>query len=584
MFGGLLAGLCSLWVLYDRTGKLVVNRVLSLAGRGTPPAVSEERYRLDWGGVKSPTSPQWKVRQGYDVAPVSRGFTFPVNIAFVPKPESSPDAPLYYVNELHGTIKYVTRGGAIETYATGLTNFEPNPKPLPSDEMGLTGLMIVPGSEDLLVTGSYVDPESGLLFSRILRLVSEPGGRKLREVKVLLDLKELTAPSHQIQQVVAGSDGKLYVSVGDGENRGFSLALDRFGGKILRLNFDGSACEDNPFYDRNSPQSPRSYVYAYGLRNAFGFDVEPSSGELFAVDNGPQVDRVIHVVRGGNYRWNGDDESMRSNAIFTWGPIMNPCPVGLAFSRHGVLGCSESPNEQAGGSGQNAIRRMYIGLFGPTGKVGKNHGKSIVEFAIHSKTGMLERGPEPIIQYDGEAMTTVLGLAEGPEGLYFTDFFGETPANGDPTGKGGVWKLVRSEATLKLVAAGNASLEGLAPVERGQVLFSRNCATCHRVTGVGGYEGPELTHTATELDLRLNSKPYIVLVNGLLKSNKSFMVEQRSKLEAVLGAKVENRRRAWLDHHLEEPRFDNPYARMPSFAALPKQDREHVIAFLNTLE
>jgi Glucose / Sorbosone dehydrogenase/Cytochrome c len=585
VIGGLLAGLCSLWVLYDRTGKRVVNRVLNLAGRGTPPAVSEEKVRLaqlDWGGVKSPTSPQWKVRRGYDVALASRGFTFPVNIAFVPKPQSSPDAPFYYVNELHGTIKYVTRGGAIQTYATGLTtNIDPNAKSLPNDEMGLTGLMIIPGSEDLLVTGSYVDPESGLLFNHILRLVSEPGGRRLREVKILLDLKEVTAPSHQIQQVVAGSDGKLYVSVGDGENRGFSLALDRFGGKILRLNFDGSACEDNPFYDRNSAESPQSYIYAYGLRNAFGFDIEPSSGELFAADNGMELDRVIHVVRGGNYRWKGDDESMRSNAIFTWGPTMNPCPVGVAFSRQAVLGGSESRNEQVGGDGQNAIRTMYIGLMGPT-RPGKNQGKSIVEFAINSKTAMLERGPEPVIQYDGEALTNVLGLAEGPDGLYFTDLYGETPGKGDPTGKGRVWKVFRSEATLKLVAA--ASLEGLAPIERGQVLFSRNCATCHRVGGVGGYAGPELTHVMTNLADRLNEELYATKVDRLLKSNKPFIVEQRSKLQAVLGAKDEKRTRVWLEHHLEEPRFDNPYARMPSFAALPMQDREHIIAFLSTLD
>ncbi len=576
-----MAGLGSLAVLYQRTGKRVVTRVLRLAGfRKVPAAPVPVDYGLDWGGVVSPTSPVWKVRRGYDVALAARGFTFPVNIAFVPRPGSEPDSPLYYVNELHGSIKYVTRNGDIRTYATALTNFGPSAKPLPSDEKGLSGLMIVPGSEDLLVTGSYVDAESGLLFNHVLRLVSEPGGRTLRAIKVVLDMKELTAESHQIQTLVEGLDGKLYVSVGDGENRRFSLDLDRFGGKILRLNFDGSACEDNPFYDRASPQSPRSYVFAYGVRNAFGFDAEPGTGALYATDNGQRLDRIIRVVRGGNYGWRGDDESMRSNSIFTWGPVANPCPVGLAFLRHDVLGTEP----QAGPSTPKAIRSMYVGLWGPTGKVGADYGKSIVEAVIDSKAGMLERVPEPLIQYGGKAMTTVLGLAEGPDGLYFTDFFGETPENGDPTGRGAVWKVVRSEATLKLAAASNASLEGLGPVDRGRALFSRNCSTCHRVAGEGGHEGPELTHEATELDRRLNSEGYIEVIESFLKANAAFMVEQRPKLTNVLGARGEKRMETWIHYHLEEPRFDNPYGRMPSFAALPTKDREDIIAFLKTLK
>jgi hypothetical protein len=38
-----------------------------------------------------------------------------------------------------------------------------------------------------------------------------------------------------------------------------------------------------------------------------------------------------------------------------------------------------------------------------------------------------------------------------------------------------------------------------------------------------------------------------------------------------------------LSFHVEEPRFDNPYARMPSFAkALPEDVRNDIIAYLMT--
>jgi cytochrome c2 len=222
-------------------------------------------------------------------------------------------------------------------------------------------------------------------------------------------------------------------------------------------------------------------------------------------------------------------------------------------------------------------------MYGPPARVGRDHAKSIVEIGVNPETGMVERSPEHLIQYHGRAMTTVLGLAEGPDGLYFTDFFGETPREGDPTGNGAVWKVIPSEATAKLEVAG-FTLPGKDPIEKGQALFARNCATCHQVAGIGGHEGPELTHAMSELDRRLHSSAYVASVQKLLKSNNSFLVEQRGRLKAVLDAKGRERIQVWLRYHLEEPRFDNTYAKMPSFALLSEEDRDHIIAFVNTLK
>ena len=69
----------------------------------------------EWDGVPSPLNDQWKVRRGVDVVLAAQGFTYPVNIAFPANPSDSLDAPLYYVNELHGTVKYVTKTGEIQS-------------------------------------------------------------------------------------------------------------------------------------------------------------------------------------------------------------------------------------------------------------------------------------------------------------------------------------------------------------------------------------------------------------------------------------------------------------------------------------
>ncbi len=94
-----------------------------------------------------------------------------------------------------------------------------------------------------------------------------------------------------------GSDGKLYVSGagGDGQN------LSTLGGKILRLNDDGSIPDDNPFA-RSS--TARKEVYTYGHRGALGLAVHPGTGEMWESENGPNGGDELNILKpGANYGW-----------------------------------------------------------------------------------------------------------------------------------------------------------------------------------------------------------------------------------------------------------------------------------------
>ena len=567
---GLLAGAAGVFaVLYQKPGRNVINRIrvilklrqdnMDRFGFGMMSPYEE----ADWQGVISPTHPEWKVRRGVDVVKVAGGFTYPVNIVFAPPAPGDPDAPYFYVNELHGAIKYVTARGSVHTYAEGLVNFEPIVQPK-SDETGVSGLLLVPGTHDLIATIAYLDAASGLLSNKIVRLVSGPGGRKMKEVRTLLDLGEFTSPSNQIQQAVLGSDGKLYVSVGDGENPPSSLDLGKFAGKILRMELDGAACADNPFFDPPAPRSARSYVYAYGIRNAFDLDLDPVSGALFAVDNGKANDRLMRIAPGASYGWNGLSEGTLPNAMYVWKPTVSPC--GVSFLREGVLG-------------PGTRDRLYVALYGPPFIAGKNHAKKIVEFEFDERNRLIKRVPATILQYVGTQYATVLGLAEGPDGLYFTDFFGSTSTD-KAAGAGGVWKVVPSKKTLDLPEVSDTELARLKPAERGKVHFSRTCSPCHSVEGVGGREGPDLTHFRKDALLRLGSRGYEEGVRKLMASDQTFAVEQRPRLKAVLDAGGEGRVRTWLTNHIEEPRFDNPRGRMPTFTTLPQATRGDIIEFL----
>ena len=102
-------------------------------------------------------------------------------------------------------------------------------------------------------------------------------------------------------------DGKLFVSIGDGASYRYpdplsfrAQDLDRYEGKILRINPDGSAPGDNPFDD--GAQSIRSKVYAYGLRNPYRFGLD-SLGEPYIGDVGTNRFEEVNRGRGANFGW-----------------------------------------------------------------------------------------------------------------------------------------------------------------------------------------------------------------------------------------------------------------------------------------
>jgi len=126
-----------------------------------------------------------------------------------------------------------------------------------------------------------------------------------------------------------GPDGKLYIQVGDTGRRGQLQNLpdgptpptadDQFGGPepdnahltgvILRLNADGSTPTDNPFVLAGAMTGGETganiaKIFAYGIRNSFGFAFDPVSGMLWDEQNGDDSFTEINLVEpGANLGW-----------------------------------------------------------------------------------------------------------------------------------------------------------------------------------------------------------------------------------------------------------------------------------------
>lgn len=111
-----------------------------------------------------------------------------------------------------------------------------------------------------------------------------------------------TTRHHYGGRMVFGTDGKLYITVGDrGKRDENPQALDRYQGKIHRINDDGSIPEDNPFVDQEGAVAS---IFSYGHRNPQGMTVHPETGVIWEHEHGPRGGDEINVPEEGkNYGW-----------------------------------------------------------------------------------------------------------------------------------------------------------------------------------------------------------------------------------------------------------------------------------------
>ncbi len=360
----------------------------------------------------------WSVIQpGFRVELVATGFQLPINIAFVPDPGNNPTDPLFYVTELYGTIKVVLNDGTVSDYAADLLNFNPTGNFPGSGEQGLTGIVVEPETGDIIAAMLYsINPldEGAPHFPKVVRYKSSDGGKTASsEVEVFDFFPEVQGPSHQISNLSIGPDGKLYIHMGDGLVISTARDLNSFRGKIIRMNLDGSAPEDNPLFSLNDGITAKDYIYAYGFRNPFGGAWSPNDGFLYVVENGPSIDRLIRIVPGDDYGWEGNNDDMLIAAIYNW--IPSAAPVNMAFISQGVFEGSGFP--------ETKINNAYVSESGPTYASGPQlNGKRISEFSLDID-GFLIKNPIAIVEYDGTGKATVAGIEAGPGGLYFSGLY-----------------------------------------------------------------------------------------------------------------------------------------------------------------
>lgn len=178
--------------------------------------------------------------------------------------------------------------------------------------------------------------EVPLLGNRIDRFTWD--GASLRFDRNLINLRSfqhdrtnnVPRGNHNGGVIRFGNDGKLYILLGDNGRRGQLQNLvdgghghgdfdDQFGGPgpdrahftgvVMRLNDDGTAPADNPFFALGANiggdvGGNLQRMFAYGVRNSFGLAVDPVSGDLWYQDHGDDTfDELNRLTPGANLGW-----------------------------------------------------------------------------------------------------------------------------------------------------------------------------------------------------------------------------------------------------------------------------------------
>jgi len=246
------------------------------------------------------------------------------------------------VTDKKGTLYHVLRG--VKTEVSGL------PKIYVRGQGGLLDVALHPNFKS-----------NGIIYLVIsVNIEGDEGGNtalyrgtyeefKVKNIELLYKAVPNTKKGqHWGSRIVFDDEGHLFFGVGDRGNRDVNPQdLKKDGGKIYRLNLDGSIPDDNPFINL---EGAKKAIYTYGNRNPQGLIFHDKTGELWEHEHGPKGGDEINILeKGKNFGWpvitygiNYSGTSITDKRempgmeqpLYYWVPSI--APSGMAFSTSGV--------------------------------------------------------------------------------------------------------------------------------------------------------------------------------------------------------------------------------------------------------
>lgn len=247
----------------------------------------------------------------FEAVVLTGGLANPWGLAFLP------DGRML-ITERPGRLRIFDAGTGLSRPLSGL------PEVFARDQGGLLDVVPHPDYADNgWIYLTYAMPADGGARTAISR--ARLDGLALRDLESVFVAQNPGSGGRQFGSRIAfGSDGKLYVSIGERGDPDAAQNLQNHNGTVLRLNADGSVPPDNPFVGRADALPS---VYTYGHRNPQGMIRHPLRDEIWLHEHGPQGgDEINRLVAGANYGW----------PVVTFGRSYAGFPIGEGSAKPGM--------------------------------------------------------------------------------------------------------------------------------------------------------------------------------------------------------------------------------------------------------
>jgi uncharacterized repeat protein (TIGR03806 family) len=311
-----------------------------------------------------------------------------------------------FVYERFGTIKaFQNKADATQIE----TVFNVGGKLFTGGEGGLLGLAFHPNYESNgFLYLNYTIKTGGQVYTLVSRFTVEQASGLVTPGSEL-ELLKIAQPfsNHNGGEIAFGSDGMLYVGMGDGgsggDPYGHGQDLTTLLGAMLRVDVDTTSPgknygipADNPFAQSGTGEAPE--IWAWGLRNPWRFSFDLLTGLLWAGDVGQKAWEEIDVIEGGkNYGWNTME-----------GEVCYP-PPGDQCNKSGLeLPVFAYPN---GGKGSVTGGYVYRGT-----KVPSLYGTYIFADYEHKTMWFLPIGALPPTEHAFQTPTKIAGFGQDTAG------------------------------------------------------------------------------------------------------------------------------------------------------------------------
>jgi glucose/arabinose dehydrogenase len=204
-------------------------------------------------------------------------------------------------------------------------------------EQGLLGMAFEPNDPKTFYV-NYTNQQGDTIIARYKVMPNEADRADPNSEQIVLFVDQPFA-NHNAGDLAFGSDGELYIPLGDGgsggDPNGNGQNLSRLLGKTLRLHVTGVTTytipAGNPFANDGDPNT-RAEIWSYGWRNPWRFSFDRLTGDMYLGDVGQgrreEVDFEPKNTPGRNYAWNRCEGAI----VYPPSPTPTPCPTNAGYT------------------------------------------------------------------------------------------------------------------------------------------------------------------------------------------------------------------------------------------------------------